>query len=206
MNHDIIIVGSGAGGSAAAYHLAQTGRRVLLLERGPVLPKDGSTLDVDKVFGRKLFIDDDAWLDGRGRIVVPQERSNLGGKTKWYGAALIRFAPSEFAADAAHQCPGWPFAYDDLAPFYDEAEHLLGVRHFEIEPQLQEILGGLRRRDSGWNRVPVPLALASEVLEHPDEAGTSTRLPVRAASRATAKSCSIAFVIAPTCRFSPAKA
>ena len=170
MNHDIIIVGSGAGGSAAAYHLAQNGLRVLLLERGPVLPKDGSTLDVEKVFGRKLFIDDESWLDGRGRTVVPQERSNLGGKTKWYGAALIRFAPAEFGADAAHQCAAWPLTYEELAPFYDEAEHLLGVRQFEIEPQLQEIVGSLRRRDAGWSKVPVPLALAPEVLDHPDEA------------------------------------
>lgn len=170
MDHDVIIIGSGAGGSAAAYHLAQNGLRVLVIERGPVLPKDGSTLDVEKVFGRKLFIDDESWLDGCGRVVVPQERSNLGGKTKWYGAALLRFAPTEFAADAAHQCVGWPLTYDELVPFYEEAERLLGVRQFEIEPQLQQILAGLRRRDPGWTKLPLPLALSPEVLEHPDEA------------------------------------
>ena len=49
MKYDVIIIGSGAGGSAAAYHLTQTGRRVLLLEKGEALPRDGSTLDVDIV-------------------------------------------------------------------------------------------------------------------------------------------------------------
>ena len=39
-----------------------------------------------------------------GRRTVPEEHFNLGGKTKWYGAALLRFAPHEFEADPAHQC------------------------------------------------------------------------------------------------------
>ena len=42
MTHDVIIIGSGAGGAAAAYVLAHAGLDVLLLERGPVLPRDGS--------------------------------------------------------------------------------------------------------------------------------------------------------------------
>ena len=92
MFYDAIIIGSGAGGSAATYQLTQTGKRVLLLEQGQVLPRDGSTLDVDKVVRQKLFIDDNPWLDGRGNMIAPQERSNLGGKTKWYGAALARFS------------------------------------------------------------------------------------------------------------------
>ena len=45
--YDALIIGSGAGGSAAAYQLARAGRRVLLLEKGRELPRDGSTLDVD---------------------------------------------------------------------------------------------------------------------------------------------------------------
>lgn len=170
MHYDAIIIGSGAGGSAAAYQLTQMGRRVLLLEKGQPLPKDGSTLDVEKVVRRKLFIDDEQWQDGAGRMLVPQERSNLGGKTKWYGAALLRFSPREFAADPAHQCLPWPIGYDELAPFYDEAERLMGVRTFAIEPDFQKIAAGLRRRDPQWRKQPLPMALAQDILEHGHEA------------------------------------
>jgi len=107
MIYDAIIIGSGAGGSAAAYQLTQMGKRVLLLEQGQALPLDGSTLDVGKVVKQKLFVDQSPWLDAKGNKIAPQERSNLGGKTKWYGAALARFSEQEFGADAAHQaCHG----------------------------------------------------------------------------------------------------
>jgi choline dehydrogenase-like flavoprotein len=54
--YDYIIIGSGAGGSAAAYATwRNAGRRVLLLEKGPELPRDGSTLDVDKVIRQGIF-------------------------------------------------------------------------------------------------------------------------------------------------------
>jgi len=121
MRYDAIIIGSGAGGSAAAYHLTQTGKKVLLLEKGLPLPRDGSTLDVDTVMRRGAYLSDEAWIDRHGQRTVPEEHFNLGGKTKWYGAALLRFAPHEFEADAAHQCRAWPIGYEDLAPFYDEA-------------------------------------------------------------------------------------
>ena len=49
MTYDYIIIGSGAGGSAAAYRLAKAGKRVLLAEKGRALPADGSTLDFNQV-------------------------------------------------------------------------------------------------------------------------------------------------------------
>ena len=96
--YDTLIVGSGAGGSAAAYALAHAGRRVLLLEKGQELPRDGSTLDVDKVIRQGIFKSKEHWLDKNGRTFEPEEYFNLGGKTKWYGAALARFEPHEFEA------------------------------------------------------------------------------------------------------------
>jgi choline dehydrogenase-like flavoprotein len=170
MTYDVIIIGSGAGGSAAAYQLTQSGKSVLLLEKGLALPRDGSTLDVEKVAKRKLFIDDDPWLDRSGNTIVPQERSNLGGKTKWYGAALLRFSPREFAADPAHQCLGWPFGYEELEPFYEEAERLMGVRTFAMEPDFQKIASRLRARDPQWNKQPLPVGLAPDILNYPEEA------------------------------------
>lgn len=170
MDYDVIIIGSGAGGCAVAYHLTQSGKRVLLLEKGTALPRDGSTLDADKVLRRGMFLSDEPWVDRHGATFMPEEHFNLGGKTKWYGAALLRFAAHEFGADADHACLAWPFPYEELAPFYDEAEKLLGVRQFGVEANFQEIVSGLRRRDAQWRRQPMPLGLAAEILSHPDEA------------------------------------
>ncbi len=169
MDYDVIIVGSGAGGSAVAYHLTQTGRRVLLLEKGPVLPKDGSTLDVEQVLRQGAFLADEPWLDRHDRLTVPEEHFNLGGKTKWYGAALLRFAPHEFSADPVHQCLGWPITLGELAPFYDEAERLLGVRRFDVEPGFQQLVAGLRRQDPGWRKEQLALGLAADILAYPPE-------------------------------------
>ena len=168
--YDCIIVGSGAGGSAAAYRLASDGRRVLLLEKGQELPRDGSTLDVDKVIRQGMFKSKELWLDRNGHTFEPEEYFNLGGKTKWYGAALVRFDPHEFEAEPAHQCLSWPMAYQELVPYYEQAEELLGVHRFEPEPDLRAIVGKLTRNGAGWNAQPLALALDPSIVEHPEEA------------------------------------
>ena len=170
MKYDVIIIGSGAGGSAAAYHLTQTGKQVLLLEKGLPLPRDGSTLDVDTVMRRGAYLSKEPWVDRVGKQVVPEEHFNLGGKTKWYGAALLRFARHEFEADPAHQCRSWPIGYDELAPFYDEAEELLGVRPFAVEPDLQKLVSGLRGIDASWEKHILNVGLSPDILSYPEEA------------------------------------
>jgi len=52
---DAIIIGSGAGGAATAFRLAEAGRKVLLLEKGPELPSDGSTQDARAVLREGRF-------------------------------------------------------------------------------------------------------------------------------------------------------
>jgi choline dehydrogenase-like flavoprotein len=168
--YDILIIGSGAGGSAAAYALARAGWQVLLLEKGLELLRDGSTLDVDKVIRQGLFKSKEPWLDRNGESFAPEEYFNLGGKTKWYGAALARFEPHEFEADSAHQCLPWPMAYQELAPYYDQAEQLLKVHRFEPEPDLQAIVSKLTRNGAGWRAQPLTLALDPHILEYPEEA------------------------------------
>jgi choline dehydrogenase-like flavoprotein len=170
MHYDIIIIGSGAGGSAAAYHLAQTGKRVLLLEKGEALPADGSTLDVERVLRRGAFLSDEPWLDRDGKVFVPEEHFNLGGKTKWYGAALLRFAPDEFQGDARRGYLAWPIGYADLEPYYEEAERLLGVRHFPVEPGIARLAARLQGLDAGWRAQPLQLGLSPDILAHSDEA------------------------------------
>jgi choline dehydrogenase-like flavoprotein len=167
---DAVIIGSGAGGSAAAYKLATAGLQVAVVEKGRELPRDSSTLDFDKVVHRGLFKSKEQWLDGRGRPFAPEEYFNVGGKTKWYGAALLRYGRHEFEADAAHQCLAWPIDHDELRPYYEEAEALLGIRSFEAERNLADILGRLQRRSTTWRSEKLPLGLARTILDHPLEA------------------------------------
>jgi choline dehydrogenase-like flavoprotein len=166
---DVIVIGSGAGGSAATYRLARAGLRVLLVEKGVPLPKDGSTLDVQRVIHDGEFKSAERWSDAAGRAFAPEEHFNLGGKTKWYGAALARFGAAEFASDHERAYLRWPFGYDELAPYYDEIEALLGVRRFECEPDLAAILTRLGRA-SGWRAEPLPLGLDSRILSDRHEA------------------------------------
>ena len=167
---DAVIIGSGAGGAAAAWQLARAGLRVALVEKGRPLPTDGSTLDFNRVVHLGEFKSRETWRDGQGRRFAPEEHFNLGGKTKWYGAALLRYGDHEFAADAAYPCHGWPFGPEELRPFYETAEGLLGVRQFAVEPDLERIAARLESRTPSWRSQPLPLGLAPAILESPLEA------------------------------------
>jgi choline dehydrogenase-like flavoprotein len=168
--YDAIVVGSGAGGAAAAYRLASAGLRIAIVEKGRELPRDASTLDFAKVVHEASFKSKEIWRDGAGRRFAPEEYFNLGGKTKWYGAALLRYGRAEFDADPGHQCLAWPFGYDEIAPYYDEAEQLLGVRTFDSEPDLARILARIQRRSTGWRTEPLQLGLDPRILENRLEA------------------------------------
>lgn len=170
MHYDFIIIGSGAGGSAAAYRLTKAGKQVLLVEKGKVLPKDGSTQDFQKVINQGIFKSKEPWLDRQGKTFMPEEYFNLGGKTKWYGAALLRYSPQEFEADSNFQCLAWPISYNELAPYYDEVEKLLGVTTFPIELDLKTLSDKITGQHSGWISAPLPLALAKAILANDNEA------------------------------------
>jgi choline dehydrogenase-like flavoprotein len=168
--YDVIIVGSGAGGAAAAHRLALAGIRVLILEKGAELPTDGSTLDDTQVVMHGRFLSREPWLDGDGRTIFPEEHFNVGGKTRWYGAAVLRYSAAEFLDDVAYGAQGWPITHADLTPYYEQAEQLLGVRTFAIESGLARILDAIESVDRGWVSVPLPMALSERILQDPLEA------------------------------------
>src|SRR5215831_14780489 len=167
---DVIIVGSGAGGAAAAYGLTNAGLRVLLIEKGNRLPKNPSTLDINRVVHEGAFKSHEVWRDGRGRKIIPEEYFNLGGKTKWYGAALLRYSPEEFEADTEYRCVSWPISYSTLAPYYTTAEQRLDARKFQCERDLQTILVRLEKNSPDWISEPLPLGLSPRILDNANEA------------------------------------
>lgn len=168
--YDAIVVGSGAGGAAAAYRLANAGLRIAIVEKGNALPRDASTLDFAKVVHDAAFKSKEVWRDGAGGNFAPEEYFNLGGKTKWYGAALLRFGRHEFETDREHQCLAWPFGYDEIAAYYDEAEQLLGVRTFATERDLARILARLQSHSAAWRTQPLQMGLNPAILGNQLEA------------------------------------
>lgn len=126
---DVIVVGSGAGGGAVALRLAERGLHVLLLERGTFLPKEQDNWSVDAVFFKKLYTSTEEWLDREGRPFRPSMFYNVGGNTKFFGCSMLRFRERDFD-DLEHAeglSPRWPIQYEDLLPYYEQAEALFGV-------------------------------------------------------------------------------
>ena len=167
--YDSIIVGSGAGGAAAAYRLTEGGQRVLLLEKGPMLARTSDTLDPQRVVHDGYYKSKETWSDARGNPIVPEEYFNVGGKTKWYGAALLRFAGNEMTADPMFAYRDWPVGEAALNPYYAAAEQLLGVRTVACEPVLERIVQVLTAR-AGWAAFPLPMALSPQIVDTPKEA------------------------------------
>lgn len=130
MNHyDIIIIGTGAGGSTMAYRLANTGKKILILERGDFLPKERENWDPEAVFAKGRYLAKEKWFDKENKSFQPFTHYWVGGNTKMYGAALLRLRESDFEAVDHFDgiSPAWPLKYSDFEPYYTEAEYLYSV-------------------------------------------------------------------------------
>jgi choline dehydrogenase-like flavoprotein len=128
-SYDVIIIGTGAGGGTLARHLAPSGKRILLLERGDWLPREPANWLAQDVFVDNRYVSPDTWYDGEGKPFQPQVHYFVGGATKLYGAALYRLRPQDFGELRHHDgiSPAWPITYDELEPYYTQAEQLYEV-------------------------------------------------------------------------------
>jgi choline dehydrogenase-like flavoprotein len=127
---DIIIIGSGAGGGTMARALAETGARILLVERGDFVPQEPENWDPVAVWKDRRYRTPEEWIDASGRDFNPYTHYNVGGNTKFWGSVLYRLRREDFG-EIEHMegvSPAWPIDYDTLAPYYDRAEQLYRVR------------------------------------------------------------------------------
>ena len=128
-HHDVIIIGTGAGGGTLARKLAASGKRILLLERGGYVPREKSNWSPRAVNVEGKYATKELWRDGEGKELHPHTNYNVGGNTKFYGAALFRLRAEDFGEVRHHGgvSPAWPISYEDLEPWYAEAERLYQV-------------------------------------------------------------------------------
>ena len=97
MEWDVVIIGSGVGGGCVASRLADTGARILILERGERLPREPQNWDAEAVFVEQRYRTHDTWYDAHGATrFVPGQFYYVGGHTKFYGTAMFRFRERDF--------------------------------------------------------------------------------------------------------------
>jgi choline dehydrogenase-like flavoprotein len=128
-HYDVIIIGTGAGGGTLAYALAPTGKRILILERGDYVPREKENWDPRLVNVEGRYNAKETWRDAKGEELHPHTNYYVGGNTKFYGAALFRMRERDFG-EVKHFggiSPAWPISYDELEPYYTEAEYLYQV-------------------------------------------------------------------------------
>jgi len=126
---DAIIIGSGAGGGTLALHLAEAGKRILILERGPFLPQEKLNWNTSAVFLDNRYHTTETWHDKDDKPLHPQQAYYVGGQTKVYGAAMFRMRAEDFGI-IQHQggvSPAWPISYSEMELFYTRAEELFHV-------------------------------------------------------------------------------
>jgi len=147
--YDAIIVGSGAGGGMATKILSEAGLQVALVEAGPFYdptdpkymtqlkwpwesPRRGARTtrafgDFDAAFG--------GWeIDGEPYTRAPGTKFDwfrshmLGGRTNHWGRISLRFGPNDFKHKSVDGLgDNWPISYDDIKPYYDRVDKLIGV-------------------------------------------------------------------------------
>jgi choline dehydrogenase-like flavoprotein len=127
--YDAIVIGTGAGGGTLALHLAQAGKKILILERGAFLPQEKFNWDTSAVFLNNRYHTRETWRDKDGADLHPQQTYCVGGQTKVYGAAMFRMRAEDFGV-LHHKggiSPAWPISYADMEPYYTRAEELFQV-------------------------------------------------------------------------------
>ncbi len=148
--YDAIIVGSGAGGGMAAKVLSESGLTVAVLEAGPYFdpaqdqyrsqlrpswesPRRGASTplrnfgDWDAAYGG-WELEGEPYTKAEGTEFGWFRSRMLGGRTNHWGRISLRFGPLDFKRkDHDGLGDNWPIGYDDVKPYYDRVDKLIGV-------------------------------------------------------------------------------
>jgi len=147
--YDAIIVGSGAGGGMSAYILANAGLRVAVVEAGSFFdPKDPATktqmkwpwesprrgASTNRAFGDfdmswgDWKVDGEPYTNKKGTDFRWWRARMLGGRTNHWGRISLRFGPKDFKhKDVDGLGENWPISYDEVKPYYDRLDKMIGV-------------------------------------------------------------------------------
>ena len=146
--YDVCIVGSGAGGGMAAYVLTRAGANVLLIEAGKnwsntrdsammkwpyESPRRGASTR-DRPFGEfdacigGWELEGEPFTAAEGTDFMWWRARMVGGRTNHWGRISLRFGPDDFKAKSRDGLgDDWPIAYEDIAPYYDRIDKLIGI-------------------------------------------------------------------------------
>jgi choline dehydrogenase-like flavoprotein len=161
--YDLVVIGSGFGGVMAAYDAVETGKRVLLIERGDWVRRSQAN------WGPRGFCElTDAYsrdapyrVAGNGTTRDLGMLACVGGASVFFGGVSLRLRERDFEPDADFEADSgavWPYRYADLEPFYTRAEQLLGVAGRAGEDPTEP------PRSRPYAQPPAPLAPISERL------------------------------------------
>ncbi len=153
--HDVVVIGSGAGGGSAVQVLTEKGIKVALIEAGPMLdvrkefkehkwPHDYDHRGAEeggkfyfgkgKDFGFFTTVSGGWQLEGEPYTVGEGSQFSwfrsriIGGRTNHYGRMSFRFSDYDFKPYSKDGLGwDWPISYEDIAPYYDKAEAFIGV-------------------------------------------------------------------------------
>ena len=201
--HEVIVVGSGAGGGMSAWLLAKAGIKTILLEAGrdydpysetPMFQRDEDAPLLGRRTPDKIF---NYYMAAIGGWELPGEPYTtgsdsdfrwfrtrmLGGRTNHWGRNSFRMGPLDFKPYSRDGLGvDWPFDYEDIAPYYDKTEALIGVYgsneklpyypnsapgvlHKPPKPRIGELMLKAVANDMGMPCVPMRRAVLTKPMD-----------------------------------------